>query len=730
MSGRSMRLWAVVLAAGAVASHAVQSRAQITTYTTEAAFQAALVPGSVTNSFPDIPNFTPAGPARYVEGTPYASYNIYCPATLFADSGFSIGGQTVRGVGNYGYGSPVYLDFSSNNVRQFGASFFLCDFFGAPVAGDVTVQFFDGSSTTVPIVTGSVPTNMGSSGGPNFFGVSVANSGQAIRSLTIPRYPGTDIYVNIGPVTTTAFDDVARFWSGGGSATTLGGSGTWASAGSNWAVSSASIGAWDPTKRAVFSGTGGTVTVDAGGVSSARGIAFDASGYFLQGPGTVTLTGTSTAANDVYVGPSIAPSIATTLSAASGFAKTGPGILRVTGTATGGPVTISRGVLQVGNGGTSGAIAASSIVNSAELEFNRSDDHGYAGTISGSGAVFITGSGRTTLSGAGTYTGVTSILSSGTLAITNAAAVAGSVRVATGSTGVFDVSAVPGGYAVPGTQTISGGGTAGGSRVIGTMSLGGNATVSPGVGRGTLTMSGSLVLGGGGNYNWQADDLSQPAGLTTSYDLISVTGPLSITSTPADPFKVNLWSVLPAGGSGPAFGFDPLVSSTYTLITTSGGISGFAANKFTINVSATNGTEGFINDLAGGSFRVAQGGNDLNLVFAPAGSGPDPNPATLTWYGDGVNPGGGGTWTTTGNTWFDGTTVRPWVPGAKAIFSGTGGTVTLDSGLSADGGLQFTSTGYTLTGAGLVLGGTSNGVEVGSGLSATVATVLSGSGGL
>ncbi|MFM9025393.1 MAG: lamin tail domain-containing protein, partial [Planctomycetaceae bacterium] len=107
----------------------------------------------------------------------------------------------------------------------------------------------------------------------------------------------------------------------------------------------------------------------------------------------------------------------------------------------------------------------------------------------------------------------------------------------------------------------------------------------------------------------------------------------------------------------------------------------------------------------------------------------DPNPATLTWYGDGVNPGGGGTWTTTGTTWFDGTTVRSWVPGAKAIFSGTGGTVTLDSGVAANGGLQFTSTGYTLTGAGLVLGGTSNGVEVGSGLSATVATVLSGSGG-
>ncbi|MFM7206752.1 MAG: beta strand repeat-containing protein [Planctomycetaceae bacterium] len=616
MSGRSVRLWVVILAAGAAASHPERSRAQITTFTTQAAFQAALVPGSVTNSFPDIPNFTAAGPARYVEGTPYASYNIYCPAALFADSGFSIGGQTVRAVGNYGYGSPVYLDFSSNNVRQFGASFFLCDLPGNLIPGDVTVQFFDGSSTSVPIVTGSVATNMGSTGGANFFGVSVANSGQAIRSLTIPRYPGTGVYVNIGPVTTTAFDDVARFWSGAGSATSLGGSGTWASAGSSWAVSSASIGAWDPTKRAVFSRSGGTVAVAAGGVSAARGIAFDASGYFLEGPGTVTLTGTSSAANDIYVGPGIAPSIATTVSAASGLAKTGPGILRVTGTVTGGPVTISRGVLQVGNGGTSGAITALGVVNNAELEFNRSDAASFAGAISGTGALYVTGGGRTTLTGTSSYTGATGILSSGTLAITNGAAVAGSVRVSTGTSGgVFDVSGVSSGYAVPGTQTLTGDGT-----VLGSASLGGGATLSPGVGRGTITMSGSLTFGGGGNYNWQGDDLALPAGQTGSYDLVSVLGSLSITASATSTFRINLWSVIPDGSSGPVAGFDPLVSSTYTLLTTTGGISGFGASKFTINTSATNGTAGFINDLQGGTFRVAQAGNDLQLVFAPAGS--------------------------------------------------------------------------------------------------------------
>jgi autotransporter-associated beta strand protein len=193
--------------------------------------------------------------------------------------------------------------------------------------------------------------------------------------------------------------------------------------------------------------------------------------------------------------------------------------------------------------------------------------------------------------------------------------VAGSVRVNTGSNGTFDVSGVAGGYAVPGGQTLVGSGT-----VIGTTTLGGGATVSPAVARGTITMSGSLAFGGGGNYNWQIDDGSLPAGQPGSYDLVSVLGGLAITASPTNTFKVNLWSVLPDGASGPALGFDSLVSSTYTLVTTTGGISGFAANKFTVNTGSANGTAGFINDLGGGTFRIAQAGNDLQLVFSPAGS--------------------------------------------------------------------------------------------------------------
>ena len=103
---------------------------------------------------------------------------------------------------------------------------------------------------------------------------------------------------------------------------------------------------------------------------------------------------------------------------------------------------------------------------------------------------------------------------------------------------------------------------------------------------------------------------------------MSVLGGLAITASPTNTYKVNLWSVLPDGTSGPALGFDSLVSSTYTLLTTTGGVSGFAANKFTVNTGSANGTAGFINDLGGGTFSIARAGNDLNLVFTASGAVP------------------------------------------------------------------------------------------------------------
>ena len=82
-----------------------------------------------------------------------------------------------------------------------------------------------------------------------------------------------------------------------------------------------------------------------------------------------------------------------------------------------GGTTIAAGTLQIGNGGTTGWIVGN-VVNDSVLAFNRSDTITFAGDISGSGAVQKLGSNTAILTGANSYTGVTTI-AAGTLQIGN-----------------------------------------------------------------------------------------------------------------------------------------------------------------------------------------------------------------------------------------------------------------------------------------------------------------------
>ena len=74
-----------------------------------------------------------------------------------------------------------------------------------------------------------------------------------------------------------------------------------------------------------------------------------------------------------------------------------------------GTTTITKGVLQIGAGGTTGSVASTSIVINDTLVFNRSDDNTYAGIISGSGNLIKKGAGTLSLSGINTFTGNASI---------------------------------------------------------------------------------------------------------------------------------------------------------------------------------------------------------------------------------------------------------------------------------------------------------------------------------
>lgn len=114
----------------------------------------------------------------------------------------------------------------------------------------------------------------------------------------------------------------------------------------------------------------------------------------------------------------------------------GSGTLILTGTSSySGGTTITAGTLQIGSGGTSGAIAGN-VTDNGTLVFDRSDTVAFAGNISGTGAVQQIGSGKLTLSGANSYAGGT-LISGGTLAVSadnSLGASTGSISITNGGT--------------------------------------------------------------------------------------------------------------------------------------------------------------------------------------------------------------------------------------------------------------------------------------------------------
>jgi outer membrane autotransporter protein len=116
------------------------------------------------------------------------------------------------------------------------------------------------------------------------------------------------------------------------------------------------------------------------------------------------------------------------------YAKTGTSTWTLTGTqAVPGNWAISAGTLQLGNGGSTGALDGASgiaLASGATLAFNRSDSGlTISAPIAGGGKVVQQGSGAVTLSGNNSYTGTTTI-NAGTLQVGNGA---GSGSLGTGA---------------------------------------------------------------------------------------------------------------------------------------------------------------------------------------------------------------------------------------------------------------------------------------------------------
>ncbi|WP_159977930.1 MULTISPECIES: autotransporter domain-containing protein [unclassified Novosphingobium] len=294
--------------------------------------------------------------------------------------------------------------------------------------------------------------------------------------------------------------------------------------------------------------------------------------------------------------------------------KTGGGTLIFTGNNTySAGTTISGGTLQLGNGGTSGAIVGN-VLNNAELAFNRSDVVTFASTISGTGAVAQTGTGTTTFTGVNTYSGGTTI-SEGTLigsvtsfgsgAILNnsvlainqstdanfANAVNGTgtfnkqgagVVTLTGTSGLSGVTNVAQGELnVMGSLAASRVTLAGGTKLSGTGIVGGitassGSTIAPGGATvGTLAVNGNVAQQANSTYAVQVT-----AGTSLS-DRIAVSGAAALANGAA------LVVVRTNPGTRYALG------TRYTVLTTANGVAG------TYTLTGDTAVSAFYNLVAG-----------------------------------------------------------------------------------------------------------------------------------
>ncbi|MCF7785606.1 MAG: autotransporter-associated beta strand repeat-containing protein [Prosthecobacter sp.] len=255
---------------------------------------------------------------------------------------------------------------------------------------------------------------------------------------------------------------------------------------------------------------------------------------------TLTLTGTNT-------GDNILAAIIGDNGDATALTKSGAGTWVLTGANSyTGATTISAGVLQIGNGGTTGALSTSSVLNNnGTLAFNRTDGvtqgTNFASVISGSGGVTQAGSGTLTLNGDNTYTGATNVRA-GTLEVTsNNALGTGDAGTTVSSGGTLLLNNVN--YSTSEALTLNGSGVdnggalrnAGTSTYTGTITAATNATIN--TGGGILNLTGGLVkdgtvltLTGGGTVNVSGTGIS---GASASSDLV-VDGTTLVVSADSD----------------------------------------------------------------------------------------------------------------------------------------------------------------------------------------------------
>ena len=222
--------------------------------------------------------------------------------------------------------------------------------------------------------------------------------------------------------------------------------------------------------------------------------------------------------------------------------------------------------------GIAGSLGSASVLNEGILTFSRTNAHTVANTISGAGQALIglsTGSAAqvVTFTGTKSYSGPT-IVRSGTLLVN---------------------TSLPNSPVV-----VEAAGTLGGTGTLGIASSV-SGTIAPGDAVGTLTSTADIALENNSKVAWQVGDWNGSAG--TGYDTLIVPS-LTIGAIAATPITIVI--------TGESLVNFSETAKTFTLATTSGGVSGLDAGEIIVDDTNAPGT---------GTWSVQVAGNNLQLVY-------------------------------------------------------------------------------------------------------------------
>ena len=247
--------------------------------------------------------------------------------------------------------------------------------------------------------------------------------------------------------------------------------------------------------------------------------------------------------------------------------------------------------IQGGSASITGNVSGGTGSNTLNINPGTSNNFTYGGSFSNFSGVNIQ-SGTISLSGVNAYTGDTNV-NGGRLLVNGSLAAGSSVSVSSGA-------------------ALGGSGTVGG-----TVEILAGGKISPGTSIESLD-TGSEIWYSEGIMEFEFSTDGSSGGAGAEWDLLAIAGTLDLSGI-TTPFVMELVTMTNATTPGSLGAWDPLTNHTWEgFVTTSGGVVGFADDKFAFD------TSGFQDSLNVGSyFTVQQNGNNLDLLYVV------PEPSTM-----------------------------------------------------------------------------------------------------